>query len=320
MAQDAQQFQDKKKEDAARAAWLSFIGGRTQDEIAAQLDLSRQAVQRLIALAVSENLVKFRVDHPIAACMDLARRLEDRFGLDSAEVAISDQANPGALSGVAILAAARLERLLKTKEPMVLGVGTGRTMRAAVEQMDTLNMPQHKVISLLGNITVAGAASPYDVVMRLGDKVGAERYPFPAPVLTTTTEDRAYLHAQPFFENLMNLRAAARAIFIGVGAIDERAPIRADGFFTADEVAELIESGAVGELTSRPFDCNGEILDTPVTRRIAGLPLEAPPQRQTVIVAAGEAKCIPLLAALRGKLCTSVVIDEDLAKAVLREA
>ena len=63
---------NKRREDAARAAWLYFIAGRTQDEIAAQLGISRQAAQRLVAFAVSENLIKFRLDHPISNCMELA--------------------------------------------------------------------------------------------------------------------------------------------------------------------------------------------------------------------------------------------------------
>src|SRR3712207_7609151 len=52
-------------DQAARAAWLYYIAGNTQDEIAHKLNVSRQAVQRLVSLAVSEKLIKFRLDHPI---------------------------------------------------------------------------------------------------------------------------------------------------------------------------------------------------------------------------------------------------------------
>src|SRR5262249_59676851 len=70
----------QRRDDAARAAWLYFVAGRTQEEIASQLDLSRQAVQRLVAFAVSEKLIKFRLDHPIASCEALAAKLIDRHG------------------------------------------------------------------------------------------------------------------------------------------------------------------------------------------------------------------------------------------------
>ena len=54
-------------------------GGNTQDEIARKLGVSRQSAQRLVPLAVSEKLIKFRLDHPIARCMELSRQLSHRF-------------------------------------------------------------------------------------------------------------------------------------------------------------------------------------------------------------------------------------------------
>ena len=58
-----------KLDDAARAGWLYYVAGNTQDEIARKMGISRQSAQRLVAIAVSEKLVKVRIDHPIAECM-----------------------------------------------------------------------------------------------------------------------------------------------------------------------------------------------------------------------------------------------------------
>ena len=77
-------------DDAARAGWLYYVAGNTQDEIARKLGVSRQSAQRLVSLAVSEKLIKFRLDHPIARCMELSRKLSHRFGLQSCEIVPSD--------------------------------------------------------------------------------------------------------------------------------------------------------------------------------------------------------------------------------------
>ncbi|TIR71834.1 MAG: sugar-binding transcriptional regulator, partial [Mesorhizobium sp.] len=78
-------------DDAARAGWLYYVAGNTQDQIAAKLGISRQTAQRLVSLAMSsEGLIKVRVDHPIANCLDLAARLKSRFALDLVEVVPSD--------------------------------------------------------------------------------------------------------------------------------------------------------------------------------------------------------------------------------------
>lgn len=308
---------DKRREDAARAAWLYFIAGRTQDEIAGQLDISRQAAQRLVAFAVSENLIKFRLDHSISSCMDLANRLTERFGLDFCDVVPSDPGAPDSIKGVAIATAQRLERVLSSKAPTTICVGTGRTLRASAEQMDAMDRPQHKLVSLVGNMSTGGHASPYDVVMRLGDKIGAARYPMPAPVLAETVEERDVLHGQRFYGTLLSLRDEARASFVGMSQIGWRCPMHQDGFMTDGDIATLLDAGAVGEITGWPIDESGRIVDCDVTRRVASLPLETPPRRQTVVAACGKAKVLAIGAALKGRLMTGLITDETTAEALL---
>jgi len=312
-------IRDRKRDDAARAAWLYFVRSRTQDEIAVQLDLSRQAVQRLIAFAVSEKLIKFRLEHPISSCMELALQLTERYGLEFCDVMPTDRADPNDPGGVASMVASRMGRLLSTKAPIILCVGTGRTMRAAVEEIETLDRPQHKIVSLVGAMSLGGLASPYDVVMRLGDKTGAQRFPMPAPVVATTEEDRKAIQSQHAFEVLRELRKGARASFVGISEIAWGAPIHRDGFLTDTDIAALLEAGAIGEVTGWSFDDKGQLVDSPVNRRVASLELEIPPGRTTVITGSGAQKVRPLRAALAGGLCTALIIDEATAVAILDE-
>jgi len=106
-----------RQDEAARAGWLYYVAGNTQDQIAAKLGVSRQSAQRLVSLAVSEGLVKVRLDHPIAECLELAKRLRSRFALDLVEVVPSDPGNPSTTIGVAEAAAAEIEKRLRSPEP-----------------------------------------------------------------------------------------------------------------------------------------------------------------------------------------------------------
>ena len=90
--------QQRRLDLAARAAWLYYIAGNTQDQIARKLNVSRQAAQRMVATAVSEGLIKFRLDHPIAACIELADALQSRFELEYVEVVAAMQPNPVGVS------------------------------------------------------------------------------------------------------------------------------------------------------------------------------------------------------------------------------
>src|SRR6201995_2610057 len=103
-------------DEAARAGWLYFIAGHTQDEIARTLKISRASAQRLVSLCLAERLITFRLEHPISACMELAARLRDQFHLARCEVVPTDPAAPLAAAGIAERAAVILEATLRTEK------------------------------------------------------------------------------------------------------------------------------------------------------------------------------------------------------------
>ena len=104
---------------------------------------------------------------------------------------------------------------------------------------------------------------------------------------------------------------------LGVGSIGSTAPLLIDGFVTPEELAELLEAGAVGELRSHPFDRHGVAIVNSVTARLTAVPLPAKPKRPTVLVAAGRPKAEALQAALLGHYANGLVIDEPTASRLL---
>ncbi|HJZ19732.1 MAG TPA: sugar-binding domain-containing protein, partial [Bradyrhizobium sp.] len=139
-------------DEAARAGWLYFIAGHTQDEIAKMLQISRASAQRLVSLCLAERLITFRLEHPIAACMELAARLKAAFKLAYCEVVPNDPAAPQTAAGIAERAANVLELKLRSDKPVVVALGTGRAVRAAVERVSPIERPNHQIVSLVGNI------------------------------------------------------------------------------------------------------------------------------------------------------------------------
>lgn len=77
---------DKKLDQAARAAWMYYVAGQTQHEIAEALGVSRQVAQRLVACAIDNGLVSVNITHPVARCMALAEQLQQRYGLHRCQV------------------------------------------------------------------------------------------------------------------------------------------------------------------------------------------------------------------------------------------
>jgi DNA-binding transcriptional regulator LsrR (DeoR family) len=314
--QGSSERQLRRRDLAARAAWLYYIVGNTQDQIAAKLNVSRQAAQRLVASAVSEGLVTFRLDHPIGACVELAEDLRTRFALDYAEVVPGDCDVDG-LVGLAGAAARQLELHLGAKHPTVFAFSTGRTLRAMVAQIAPMERPQHTVVSLVGTMTRDGRASPYDVVMRLADRVGAMCYPLPTPVVTDTTAERDLLQSQRPYRAVRALADQAKVAFVGLGTIDADAPLLVDGFITREELKALTGAGAIGEVAGSAFDAEGRLIESVVSARSTAIPIGLPLRRLTIGIAGGIRKAMALRAALRGRLLSGLITDESAARAIM---
>ncbi|MBD1829844.1 sugar-binding transcriptional regulator [Microcoleus vaginatus GB1-A2] len=307
----------RKLDQAARAAWLYYIAGNTQEEIAAKLNVSRQAAQRLVALAVSEKLIKFRLDHPLRECIALAESLRDKFELSLCEVVPSDAGSGDNLNGLGVCAANHLETYLVAKTPTILAFSTGRTLRSMVEQIPSMHQPQHKIVSIVGNMSHYGRAGRYEVVMHLSDRIGSQAYPVPTPVVATSIEERELLQTQRSFISVKSLAEQAKATFVGISPIGWNAPLHQDGFINDDEVTQLIELGAVGEIAGWAYDRQGILIQCVTNSRVAGVPLEQPAQRLIIGIAGGVKKVEPILAALHGKLITGLITDEVVAQAIL---
>ena len=241
-------------DEAARAGWLYYVAGNTQDQIARKLGISRQAAQRLVSLAISERLIKVRLDHPIARCMELAAALKIRYDLRFCDVAPSDPDSTSSTLGIAQAAAAEFERWLRRPEPAVIGIGTGRTMRAVADQLPAMECPQHKLVALVGTTKTDGSASFYDVIIRVSDTVRAPHYPMPLPVIARSVEERELLTSLASVRSLFDLVERTDVCFVGVGSVGDSAPLVQDGIITRQEAEALRHLGAVGEITGWAFD------------------------------------------------------------------
>ena len=305
-------------DDAARAGWLYYVAGNTQEEIATKLGISRQSAQRLVSLSVSEGLVKVRLDHPIGRCMDLASRLKSRFGLDLVEIVPSDPTSQSSTLGIAEAAATEIERWLKRSDPIVMAIGTGRTLKAAVAQLTPMECPQHKVVSLTGNIAPDGSAAFYNVIFNMADTVKSRSFPMPLPVIASSARERELLHGQPMIRETLALAAQANVTFVGVGDIGPEAPLYLDGFISDAELKALQKAGAVGEICGWSFDAEGRLIEGLTNDRVASAPMPSRENSLVVAIAMGERKLPGIRATLNRRLVNGIITDERTAEGLLR--
>jgi len=309
-----------KSDQAAHAAWLTYISGKTQDEVAKILGVSRPAVQRLLAHATREGMVKIRIDHASTRRLELGQKLCDRFGLSLCRVAPTIPDVNGEPTGVSHKLAEEIEHWLEKSEPVVLGLGTGGTLRAAVGQLPHIDCDQHTIVSLTGNISPDGSVAKYNVSYSIADKLSALTYSLPMPVVAATKAELKAIMAQRSIKKTMALAKKCDVAFVGIGELNETAPILNQGFVSKSELGRLKAAGAVGEIIGWCYDEQGQILPGHTNARVASVPLKFKRGTPVIAAAKGRSKVAAIKGAIKGRLIHGLITDEKTTRALLRSA
>jgi DNA-binding transcriptional regulator LsrR (DeoR family) len=167
--------QEEKLELAVRAAWLYHVAGNTQHEIARKLQISRPTAQRLVAFALERGLIKVRVNHKVASCLELAVALRQRYNLAVCDVVpVNADSADQILRKIAVAAAQVMESYINEVQPKIIALGSGQTIKAVVGELNMLARPQHRLLSLVGTIARDGSSNPYDAALQAAEKIGAK--------------------------------------------------------------------------------------------------------------------------------------------------
>ncbi|GGB57631.1 DNA-binding transcriptional regulator [Roseibium aquae] len=303
---------------AIRAAWLSFVGGRTQGEIAEQLGVSPAKVHRLIALAQKSGFVKFHIEGRPVECLELEDSLTRRFGLQSCIVAPELGGGDGeaALRSVGACAGQFLSDLLSSRSVRRVGVGMGRTLKAAVEEMGRLARPDLEIVSISGSLTRKLAANPYDVVQRMQERSGGEGFYLPVPYFTETAAEKQVFLAQRSVQDLLGRARQSDVFVIGIGTVEDDGHLVQRGMISKPEQENLRANAAVSDLMGRFLTAEGTLADVLLAECAVGLHFEEIRGSRIVALAGGAGKAQATIAALKTGVITDLVTDEPLARAI----
>lgn len=310
---------------AVRAAWLSYIGGRTQGQIAERLNISQAKVHRLIAEALSQGLVKVFVQDEPADCLALEDALSCKFGLSNCivtpDLGMGEPGEPQQVFAAIGSAAARLlHRELACGKIKVVGVGKGRSLAAMVERLPRVRRPDLKVVSVSGSLTRNLAANPLDIVLSLSARTEAAGYFLPVPYLAKNLTEKSVLLAQDSIRSMLDLARQADLVMVGIGSLDGDAHLRQVGMIADAEWTDLKSHGAVGDLMGSFIDAGGHPVASAVNQLSVGLGFQDLKGKRVVAVAGGSHKAAAILAALKTGILTGLVTDERTAAAVVELA
>lgn len=307
-----------------KIARLYYEQELTQNEIAGQLRLSRQKVQRLLHQAKSDGVVQITIRPIMGTFTELENSLEQRFGLCEALVTeTSDFENLQIVTReVGAAAAEYLLRILQPQDSIV--ISWGGTLLGMVNAL-TANparpfFPDLSVIQGLGGLGDPGhEVHAADLTRRLAQALGGSAVLLPAPAVAGTSAARDVIISDPFVQHSLEHGRIASLAVMGIGAPRQDSILmRAGQIVQWSELEALQRNGAVGDINLRYFDKNGQRIPSDLDNRVVGLSLEEILAiKQVVGIAGGAAKVQAILGALRGNLINVLVTDHKTAGQIL---
>ena len=236
---------DIRLDQKVRAAWMYYIAGQNQSEIASQLGTSRPVVQRLIAAAKEEGIVSINLHHPVANCLDYAQLLQEKYRLIECNVvpAFSEEST---LDSVSFGCYQLMARYLQDDKEKIIGLGSGLTLKKALQRIDfdSLNT---RCVALISAMNADGQCNYYDdVPLLLTRKIKAKYYQWPAPRYAQSAEEHEMWCTNRLFRSVSGVAQEADVIFVGIGPLGTQSPIFKDGFINQAQMDELTARGGIG--------------------------------------------------------------------------
>jgi DNA-binding transcriptional regulator LsrR (DeoR family) len=278
---------DREHQTATRAAWLYYVEGLTQDQIARRLGLNRIRVNRILAQAREAGIVQIRINGRLTECVALEARLADRFNLTRAVVVPTPEDSDLIPQAIALEAGHALSEAIRPG--LSVGIGWGRTLRLSLRSVESRPVPGLSIISLLGGLTRGSVLNAYETAFHLADLFSAECYYIAAPVFADTGEIRDLLMRQGLVHDAIERARRADVALVSVGSLSDGSTMARLGLITADDTRELKAAGAVGDLCGTWIDPEGCSVDHPLNQRVLGLLPQELGSIGTVILASGGA-------------------------------
>ena len=306
---------DIRLDQKVRAAWMYYIAGQNQSEIASQLGTSRPVVQRLIAAAKEEGIVSISLHHPVANCLDYAQLLQEKYRLIECNIvpAFNEEST---LDSVSFGCYQLMARYLQDDKEKIIGLGSGLTLKKALQRID-FDSQNTRCVALISAMDADGQCNYYDdVPLLLTSKIKAKYYQWPAPRYAQTLEEYDMWCTSRLFCSVSAVARRADVIFVGIGPLGTQSPIFKDGFINQAQMDELTARGGIGEIMGRFIDAEGGVVDSEINRMITSYDIRQN-QCPRIAVACGEYKRPAILAALKGGWINGLVTDEHTARWLL---
>ena len=308
---------DREEQMLVRLAWACEVEGMTQAEAAERFGITRLRVNKALSEARRRGILRVSVESVFSAAVGLEWELERKFRLLRAVVVPAPEDGVTVTPLVAAGLGGHLGSVLADPGLTRFGMSWGHTLNLATRHMHPLDRPELEIVSIMGGVSRGSDVNGYEITTRLADLCNAQHSFFTAPLYAGSAESQALLMAQDVISEQLEKIRACEAIGMATGNLDTSLLVR-DALPPGVDPEELKGLGGVGDIAGHILDAEGALIDHPLNAQVIGLSLDDLAAIDNVILAAGGAHKVPIIAAaLKRGFVDTLVTDENTATALL---
>lgn len=308
---------EKKLSRLIEVAKMYYEKDMTQGQIASKIGISRPMVSKLLTEAREIGVVTIHITSAKTKEEILSQHMQEVFGLNSV-VVIKTAKNPADTNELMAKKAYEIISSVDKRE-MRLGIGWGSMIGKLIEQMER-GSKEHQVqgseaFPLIGGIKASYRSYHTNELVRIfADKMGMNASYLYMPAIFDTEEAKEIVEATEMFGEVRSYWDYMTHAIVNISNFPS-APDLATAYCFGDK---LYKREATGHILAYYYDIEGNII-SPNHNVVMQIRLEQL-KRAKHILALCSAVVRPesLIGALHTGIITDLIVDEDLASAVLQ--
>ncbi|MDP4083778.1 MAG: sugar-binding transcriptional regulator [Bacillota bacterium] len=310
----------EERRQLVKTANLYYIEGLTQEQIAKKIGVSRPVISKHLQKAKDYGIVEVFIKDESVHTVELEEKIKDSYGLkDVVVVPASNQHSELRKKAIGKVAAHFVSKRLKNVTK--IGIGWGTTLAQFVQEYPYERREGIKIVPLVGGMgTQHVDIHANQLAYELAKKMNASCSYLYAPAIIDSEELKNrlinMLDVKLVLEEARNVDIA----LVGIGSPYNDSTLQKIGYLNENDIEELSKSGAVGDITSRFLNSNGEGINHIINDKVIGITLDELKEVPLVIgVVEGTNKVESILGALKGNYLDVLIIDETTAMAILEK-
>jgi len=302
----------------AAISQLYYIKGYNQQKISEETGINRTAISRLLTEAREKNIVNITVNYPLRLPSLEKEFLKEFPSLKDVHItACTDDSYSTMLSTLGSYSGKFF--MQNIKPGMIVGLGWGKAIYEMIK-----NIPEQDLDIEL--IQIIGATGHEDFLKDgpllsrlLSTKLNCPCKYLHVPLIVENPMLSQALKNESVISSTLDYARKSDYIFSGLGSTKkDMYTLREAGYIRDNELAEIKETGAVGDYLGFHYDIDGKILDIGINKRIIGIdPKDSRSIENRVVIAGDKRKAEAILGAINGDLFNILITDAFTAERVM---